>query len=111
MSQFNIRKRDGLGRTGLFRYEGTELRLPTATDTIALFPVLGTLQNANMPVCAPSAVVRQFPPATGVQPVTIHPQLDNTAISGDCVMVANWHTAFANPRNYVEWLVAPDKIK
>jgi len=105
VSQFNIRKRDGLGRTGLFKHEGTEIKLPAATDTLRLFPVLGTLENANMPVSAPAAVVRQFPPATGVMPVTIHPQLDNTAVSGDCVMVANWHTAFANPRNYVDWLV------
>ncbi len=105
MSQFNIRKRDGLGRTGLFKHDGTDLRLPAATDTIALFPALGTLWNANMPVCAPAAVARQCPPAPGMMPVTLHPQLDNTAVSGDCVMVANWHTAFANPRNYVEWLV------
>ncbi len=63
------------------------------------------MQNANMPICAPAATAREFPPATGVMPVTIHPQIDNTAISGDCVMVANWHTAFTNPRNYVDWLV------
>jgi len=105
LSQFTIRKRDGLGRTGLFRHEGTELKLPAVTDTIRLFPALGTLQNASMPVCAPAATARQFPPATGMMPVTIHPQLDNTAVSGDCVMAANWHTAFANPRNFVDWLV------
>jgi archaeosine synthase len=105
VSQFNIRKRDGLGRTGLFRHEGTELKLPVATDTLRLFPALAAQYNANMPVSAPAAVARQFLPETGVAPVTIHPQLDNTAVSGDCVMVANWHTAFANPRNYVEWLV------
>ena len=105
MSQFNIRKRDGLGRTGLFRHEGLELKLPAATDTLRLFPALESQYNANMPVSATAAVARQFPPKSGVSPVTIHPQLDNTAVSGDCVMMANWHTAFANPRNYVEWLV------
>jgi archaeosine synthase len=109
LSQFNIRKRDGLGRTGLFRHEGAELRLPAATDILWLFPALGTLQNANLPLCAPAPLVRDFPPAPGIMPVTIHPQLDNTAISGDCVMVANWHTAFANPRNYVDWLVGLKK--
>ena len=40
------------------------------------------------------------------QPVTIHPHLDNRAQSSDCVMVAGWHTAFQNPRNYVDWLIA-----
>jgi len=109
MSQYNIRKRDGLGRTGLFRNERTELRLPSAVDTIDIFPTPDVMHLTNLPLCAPAAVARKYPPPKDMQPVTIHPQLDSSAESGDCVMVANWHTAFANPRNYVDWLVTLKK--
>ena len=63
------------------------------------------MASTNIPLCAPAALVRQFPPKEGIQPVAIHPQLDNRAASGDCVMVAGWHTALANPRTYVDWLI------
>jgi archaeosine synthase len=82
------------------------LKLPAALAVETLFPGLDTCQGTNLPLCAPPALVREFPPPRNGQPVSIHPHLDNLAQSGDCVMVEDWHTAFLNPRNYVDWLIA-----
>ncbi len=105
MTRFNIKKRDGLARTGTFQAGDTTLNLPAALDGETLFPDLDNRSGTNIPLCAPPALVKHIPPMIG-QPVTIHPDLDNPAQSSDCVMVAGWHTAFQNPRNYVDWLIA-----
>ncbi len=81
------------------------LKLPAALAVETLFPDLDTRDGTNLPLCAPPALVKQYPPPDNGQPVTIHPHLDNPAQSGDCVMVADWHTALSNPRNYVDWLI------
>lgn len=106
MTRVNLRKRDGLARIGTLEPDGmSPLALPAVTDCSKFFPSLETMTGTNLPLCAPLAMVNQFPPKEGVQPVTIHPQLDNRARSSDCVMVAGWHTAMANPHMYVEWLI------
>jgi archaeosine synthase alpha-subunit len=106
MIRVNFRKRDGLARTGTLETDGLPtVRLPAVTECRELFPALATLAGTNLPLCAPAAIVSQHPPKEGIQPVLIHPQLDNHARSGDCVMVAGWHTAIANPRTYVDWLI------
>jgi archaeosine synthase alpha-subunit len=106
MNRFDIRKRDGLARTGVFQTGTTTIKLPSAQDIEVLFPDLARMAEANMPLSAPAALVQEYSPATGTQPVTIHPHLPSSAVSGDCVMAANWQTAFQNPRLYVEWLVS-----
>ena len=105
MTRFNIRKRDGLARTATLEQEGTIQALPTAADCEELFPALRRLTGSNLPLCAPAPLVQAYPPQGSGQPVQVHPFLDNRAQSGDCVMAAGWHTAFANPRAYVDWLV------
>jgi archaeosine synthase len=105
MTRFDIKKRDGLARTGIFQSGDTTLNLPVALAVETLFPDLDARDGTNMPLCAPPALVKQYPPPHEGQPVTIHPHLDNRARSCDCVMVANWYTAFLNPRNYVDWLI------
>ena len=106
MIRVSFRKRDGLARTGTLESEGMPpTGLPAVAECGELFPALVTLVGTNLPLCAPSAIVNKFPPGEGLQPVAVHPQLENRARSGDCVMVAGWHTAFANPRTYVEWLI------
>lgn len=106
MIRISFRKRDGLARTGLLKMEGGSLiKLPAVADCSKLFLDLGTLAYANMPLCAPAALVNRYPPAEGIQPVSIHPQLANRAQSGDCVMVAGWHITFTSPRNYTNWLI------
>jgi archaeosine synthase len=67
--------------------------------------MLASRKFSNIPISAPASFVQEFLRNTGEQPVTIHPQLENPAASGDCVMIENWHTAFSNPRSYIEWLI------
>lgn len=105
MSRFNIRKRDGLARTGIVEEEGRLVSLPAVSSAETILPEPDRAVGSNLPLCAPAALVKQFPPEQRGRLVTIHPQLDNAANSGDCVMVAGWHTAFFNPRNYVDWLI------
>ncbi len=105
MTRFDIRKRDGLARTGILDTGTATVKLPAAADTELLFPSLSNPPSMNIPLSAPVLLVQDYPPVIPEGPVIIHPQRENTAESGDCVMAANWHTAFANPRNYVEWLV------
>jgi archaeosine synthase len=105
VTRFDIRKRDGLARSGIFHTATISLKLPAALAVETLFPDLETRDGTNLPLCAPPALVNRYPPPNNGQPLSIHPHLDNPAQSGDCVMVAGWHTALSNPRNYVEWLI------
>jgi archaeosine synthase len=105
MTRFDIRKRDGLARSGIFQTDTISLKLPAALTVETLFPDLDVREGTNLPLCAPSALVKHYPPRNYGQPVTIHPHLDNPAHSGDCVIVANWQAALSNPRNYVDWLI------
>ena len=105
MTRFDIRKRDGLARIGVFETGTAIVKLPAAAETDILFPALAESPSINIPLSAPAKLVQEFPPVITDAPVIIHPQRENVAESGDCVMAANWHTAFANPRNYVDWLV------
>lgn len=106
MIRLSFRKRDGLARTGSFEPDGRPpINLPGVSDWRELFPDLETMQYSGMPLSAPAALVSRYRSPENIQPVIIHPQLENQAQNGDCVMPAGWHTAFHNPRNYVEWLV------
>jgi archaeosine synthase len=106
MNRFDIRRRDGLARTGIFTTGDVSISLPSAEETETLFPDLARARFTNMPLAAPAVLVQQFAPDPAARPITIHPHLPPAAVSGDCVMVANWHTAFANPRSYADWLTA-----
>ncbi len=105
MTKFDIRKRDGLARTGVFDAGTGPVQTPAAVDMEILFPDLAPATLINIPLSAPAKLVEQYPPVITDGPVVIHPHRENSAESGDCVMAANWHTAFSNPRNYVDWLV------
>jgi archaeosine synthase alpha-subunit len=106
MTRVSFRKRDGLARIGSFESdEISPVLLPAVAECKDLFPALATMDGTNLPLCAPAVFANQFPPHDGIQPVSIHPQLDNRARSGDCVMVSGWHTALTNPRTYADWLI------
>jgi len=103
--RFDIRKRDGLARTGVFGTGSVTVQTPAAVDPYTLFPALASLDPCNIPLSAPSGLAVNYHNEIPGGPVIAHPNRENSARSGDCVMVANWHTAFSNPRNYVNWLV------
>jgi archaeosine synthase alpha-subunit len=106
MNRFDIRKRDGLSRTGTFQTGTTTIKLPSVQDVEVLFPDLTRMTESNMPLSAPAPLVQEYHPNPSVRPIPVHPGLPSAAVSGDCVMAANWQTAFSNPRLYVEWLVS-----
>jgi len=109
MIRFDIKKRDGLARAGLMTGEGlpgSPVPFPAVFDTAELFPTLDSRAGTNVPLSAPPAFAAAYVPTGTGQPVTIHPALENPAAGGDVVMAANWHTALANPRQYVAWLKA-----
>ncbi len=111
-----IRKRDGLARAGTFTDGEMRLEFPGAADTVSLFPALASAKHANVPLAAPAEFAAQYLVQPDSQPVIIHPAASVPVKSGDCVMVANWHTALSNPRQCAEWLitlktkVAPDTL-
>ncbi len=106
MSRYEARKRDGLARIGIFEHGGVTLSLPAAVDTDALFPDLRHREFSNVPLDAGPAFASRYHEPGSDQPVSVHPVAPTAAASGDCVMAANWQTTLANPRKYVEWLVA-----
>ncbi len=101
----DIRRRDGLARSGTFSTGDRTIPFPAVMDTDQLFPPLTTRSLSNVPLSAKPDFVSRYLEQAG-DPVTIHPVLPNPAKSGDCVMVANWHTVLENPRQYVEYLIA-----
>jgi archaeosine synthase len=106
VSRYEAQKRDGLARIGIYEEGGTTVSLPAALDTGALFPSLRERAFSNVPLSADPAFVHDyFSPGEG-QPVAVHPLAAQAPESGDCTLVANWHTALKNPRNYAAWLAA-----
>jgi archaeosine synthase len=106
MTTTEIRRRDGLARLGILTVGNRVVQTPAVLDTVELFPDLLTMNGTNIPLAADKDFVRAYHMQHGRQPFVIHPLLDIPAQSGDCVMVANWHTALAYPRSCVDWLVA-----
>jgi archaeosine synthase len=106
MTTTEIKRRDGLARTGIFTLGNRSVRTPSVLDTGELFPNLLSMRMTNVPLAAGREFAALYHVQHGDQPVTIHPHLENPACSGDCVLVANWHTALENPRDYVTWLCA-----
>ncbi len=104
MIKIDIRKRDGLARAGTASIDDKTLSFPAVLETKTAFPSLATRGGSNVPLGAPAEFVKIWIAKSRDQPVAIHPALDNTAENGDVVMPANWHTALANPRQYVLWL-------
>lgn len=100
-----VKRRDGLARISVLTIRDTRYHLPGAYDTYNLFPALGDDTLSHIPLSATTVFLEAYSLPGTSPPVRIHPAgTGNTASSGDCVMVANWHTAFQNPRNYVTWL-------
>jgi archaeosine synthase alpha-subunit len=112
----DIKKRDGLARSGTFIAGGQTLRFPAAVGTPELFPSLKTARLTNIPLSADEQFTTRFWPEDPAPLVSIHPLHAHGPVSGDIVMVPGWHTSLRNPRNYVSWLkvlkarVPPDTL-
>ena len=105
MASFEVKKRDGLARIAVFALDDRSITLPAVLDTDEIFPDLRERGFTHVPLGADEAFASRYLPARKDLPVTLHPAVPPAAASGDGVMIANWHTALANPRNYTDWLV------
>lgn len=106
MTQFEIRRRDGLARSGIFTHGETTLETPAVIDPEAQFIDLETRSHSNVPLQADEAfVAAYFEESTG-EPIPVHPLRMSGVSSGDAVLFPCWHTALANPRAYADWIEA-----
>ncbi|MDD1677191.1 MAG: archaeosine synthase subunit alpha [Methanomicrobiales archaeon] len=106
MTTVDIKKRDFLARTGFFTHGGERIPLPAVVNMQDLFPDLAMRTRTNIPLAAPAAFVTKYHSSGPTEPFEVHPNMSGAVPSGSCVMVANWHTAFHHPRDYVGWLLA-----
>jgi archaeosine synthase len=101
MSVYEVKRRDGLARISVYEDGERSISLPAALDTDDLFPALGRRALSNVPLSAGEALVKDyFSPGEGEQPITVHPLAPPAPESGDCALVANWHTTLKDPRSY-----------
>ncbi|MCX6701045.1 MAG: pseudouridine synthase, partial [Methanomicrobiales archaeon] len=106
MSSVEVKRRDGLARSGICVIDGTSIVFPAAVDTAAIFHNLNRAALSNIPLSAGPEFVANYWPDCPVIPVMVHPHHTSGPGAGDCVMVPGWHTVLNNPRNYVTWLTA-----
>jgi archaeosine synthase len=103
--RIEIRARDGLARGGTLVHDDLRLPSPCAADTAALFPSLALRAHENVPLAAGETFVRAWL-VPGPEPHAVHPASEETVPAGTALLVANWHTALADPAAYVRFLVA-----
>jgi archaeosine synthase len=106
LSSVEVKRRDGLARSGIYVTEGVSIEFPAAVDTGPMFPDLNHAALSNIPLSAGVEFVGNYWPDGPHSPVMIHPHHIAGPVSGDCVMVPGWHTVLDNPRNYVNWLTS-----
>lgn len=105
MIRCELRKRDGLARTGRLDLGGRTVHLPSAQEMEDLFPDLSLRHLSNVPLLADADFVARYHRSGSGEPLALHPLARDDVPGGSVVMVSGWHTALRNPRQYVEWLV------
>jgi archaeosine synthase alpha-subunit len=104
LTAVDIRKRDGLARSGTCTVGECVIRFPSAVEMTKLFPALDAVTLANIPLSADEQFTARYWPKDPSPLVGVHPFHTEGPVSGDIVMVPGWHTALKNPKNYVSWL-------
>ena len=101
---FEAVKRDGLARIGIYSKDtGETFQTPAAVDADGFFPDIRKHEFSNIPLLASEKFVeKNSPEYNGI--LFLHPNSKNTGVSGDCLIVANWHTILENPKYYAEIL-------
>lgn len=105
MRLLEIRRRDGLARSGRYTAGERTIEVPSAIDPAALFAGLDDGLYANVPLAADAGFVHRYAQQYS-DCIIAHPAGAAEVQSGDCILLANWHTALANPREYIRWLIA-----
>jgi archaeosine synthase len=103
MRSCEVKARDGASRIGEWRDGERSISFPAAHDVEEYFPGLLANPHSSIPLSAPRPLTERYlRPYDGIS--LIHPEVPSSASSGDCLLVAGWHTALAYPRRYVGWL-------
>ncbi|MDD1665388.1 MAG: archaeosine synthase subunit alpha, partial [Methanomicrobiales archaeon] len=106
LSLFDIRRRDCLAREGIFSHGDLEVRTPGIIDMQRISPALDSEAWTNVPLAASAGFVSRYQRSGTGSPVVVHPLGKGPVISGDLVVVANWHTVLARPPDFVRYLAA-----
>jgi len=106
MPRIDLRYRDGLARAGTAEVEGRTLTSPAVADVEELFPDLGNQSGTNVPLAADAEFVASYLHPMASPCVVVHPLACGHADHGDCVVVANWHTALPRSSDFIRWLTA-----
>ncbi|MDT8357489.1 MAG: archaeosine synthase subunit alpha [Methanomicrobiaceae archaeon] len=98
-----VKSRDGMARIGEWREGDRSISFPAVLDVEEYFPGLSANPHSSIPLSAPGSFAERYlKPYEGIS--LVHPEVPSSASSGDCLLLAGWHTALAYPRRYVDWL-------
>ncbi|MDD1675527.1 MAG: archaeosine synthase subunit alpha [Methanomicrobiales archaeon] len=106
MTSLEIRRRDGLARTGIYQSSGQDIPFPSVAPMTDLFPSLLRRGLSNVPLEVDPAFAATYHVRGEEEPFSLHPYHIPDVSHGSCVMVPGWHTALANPARYVDWLIS-----
>ncbi len=104
MRLFEIKNRDGLALAGHLTLDGVQTAFPVALDMNEKFPDLMHYHHDNLSLFQEK--MQENWSDLQINPGMLHPGGKPVTRHGDILLVPNWHTAFINPRNYIEWLVS-----
>ncbi len=104
LSLFDIRRRDCLAREGIFSHGDLEVRTPGLIDIPGIFPALDRETGTNVPLTASAGFVSKYQHAGDGSPVVVHPLGKEPVVSGNLVVVANWHTVLSRPHDFIRYL-------
>jgi hypothetical protein len=105
VSLIDIRRRDGLARTGQFEHEGKKRPFPAALPMEEEFPSLLQRAYSCVPLMMDAAFAQAYHQEGNEEPLPLHPHVPSSIPHGSCVLVPGWHTALAHPADYVDWIV------
>lgn len=103
MTLFDVKKRDGLARTGSLKFDDdTVIQTPAAIDAEKIFPALKERGYSNLPMSAPQSDAEKYF-VEGGEPKAIH--IFAQAPEDSAVLLfANWNNVLSDSKRYVEYL-------
>jgi len=104
MSRFEVRRRDGLARTGVYTTGEVTIATPAIIDPLTVFPDLANRPHSHIPLQANEGWIAAYGKKPAGQPYPVYPASPGGIGSGDAVIMPCWHTALTHPRQYADWI-------